>query len=213
VATWRDALTPDELTLFRLAGYGRPVGFGDRPAALVIDVEYSFTGQTPEPILQAIRKSRYSCGERAWRSLPHIGRFLEAARRSRVPVFYTHGIPSGSDARSSGGGPIVAEVEPQPGDVIIAKPGPSAFFGTPLTGHLVRLRADTLLVAGCTTSGCVLATVIDGFSYGYRTIVVEECVFDRAETPHRVSLFDMNAKYADVLPLADVEAWLKQRAP
>ncbi len=215
MAAWREALTPDELTLFRLAGYGRRRGFGDTPAALVVDVEYSFTGEAPEPVLQAIRRSRYSCGERAWQCLPSIRRFLDAARRSRVPIFYTHGIPNagGAGPLARDSGPIVTEVEPKPGDVVLAKAAPSAFFGTPLVGHLVRLRVDTLLVAGCTTSGCVLATVIDGFSYGYRTIVVEDCVFDRAETPHRVSLFDMNAKYADVLPLAEIEAWLGRRTP
>lgn len=213
LGTWREALTPDELTLFRLAGYGQRVGFGDRPAALVIDVEYSFTGEAPEPILQAIRKSRYSCGERAWQCLPSIRHFLDVVRQGRVPVFYTHGMSGGGGPSRGARGPIVAEIAPAPGDVVIPKAAPSAFFGTSLAGHLVRLRIDTLLVAGCTTSGCVLATVIDGFSYGYRTVVVEDCVFDRAETPHRVSLFDMDAKYADVLPLADVEAWLKARTP
>ena len=209
MSSWRDALGADEVRLFELAGYGRPVGFGDRPAALVVDVEYGFTGETAEPILQAIRRSRYSCGERAWHCLPAIGRFLAAVRASGVPVIYTHG--AGSGGAPGPRGPIVAEVAPRDGDVVIPKAAPSAFFGTPLVSYLTRLRVDTLLVAGCTTSGCVLATVLDAFSYGYRTVVVEDCVFDRAETPHRVSLFDMNAKYADVLPLAEVEAWLNRR--
>ena len=104
MSTWRDALTSDELKLFREAGYGRRVGFGNRPAALVIDVEYSFTGATPEPVFLAIRRSRYSCGDRAWQCFPAIQRFLEAVRLAKVPIFYTHGISEDGQPGLSRGG-------------------------------------------------------------------------------------------------------------
>ena len=103
---------------------------------------------------------------------------------------------------------IVAEIAPAPGDIVVEKSRPSAFFGTDLPGHLVLLRADTLLVAGGTTSGCVRATVMDAFSLGYRVAIVHECTFDRAMVPHKVNLFDMHAKYANVLSLDESLAYL-----
>jgi nicotinamidase-related amidase len=96
---------------------------------------------------------------------------------------------------------------------VIRKERASAFFGTLLPTHLVNMGADTLIVSGCTTSGCVRATVIDGFSYGYKMFVVEECVFDRGQASHKVNLFDMNAKYATVLPLTRVLGYLKTLRP
>jgi nicotinamidase-related amidase len=92
-------------------------------------------------------------------------------------------------------------VLPRESETIIEKTKPSAFFGTPLLSYLVALGVDTLIVTGSTTSGCVRATVLDAFSNNFRTIVVEEGVFDRADLPHRANLFDMQSKYADVFPL------------
>jgi nicotinamidase-related amidase len=91
------------------------------------------------------------------------------------------------------------DIEPQTGDIFIGKSKPSAFFGTMLVPYLVDLNADSLLVCGSTTSGCVRATVVDGFSYNYRMAVVKECTFDRFESSHAVNLFDMHMKYADVV--------------
>ena len=107
---------------------------------------------------------------------------------------------------------IVAEIAPRAGELVIAKAGASAFFGTHLAAHLIKRGVDTVLMAGCTTSGCVRASVIDSHDYGFRTIVVEECVFDRALVPHRANLFDMEAKYAGVESLAEVLAYLEQPA-
>jgi nicotinamidase-related amidase len=84
---------------------------------------------------------------------------------------------------------------------VILKDKPSVFFGTPLMSYLHELQVDTLLVVGTTTSGCVRATVVDAFSYNFKVVVVEECVFDRGQISHKVNLFDMQAKYADVVPL------------
>lgn len=84
------------------------------------------------------------------------------------------------------------------------------YFGTPLVSYLNDLRIDTLIVAGSTTSGCVRATVTDAFSYNFRVVIPEECVFDRSPASHAMSLHDMGAKYAHVLPLAEVVAWVEQ---
>jgi isochorismate hydrolase len=99
---------------------------------------------------------------------------------------------------------FVAEVAPNPEDVLLPKKHPSAFFGTPLVSHLVDLGADMLVVTGCTTSGCVRGTVVDAFAYNFRVLVPQECVYDRSATSHAVNLFDMASKYADVAPIADV---------
>jgi len=104
---------------------------------------------------------------------------------------------------------IDSRVARQPEDFVISEKMPSVFFGTNLTILLTRLQIDTLIVTGCTTSGCVRATVVDGCSSGYRVIVPRECVGDRAQVPHEVNLFDMDQKYADVVPLQEVISYLE----
>ena len=108
------------------------------------------------------------------------------------------------------GNDIIPPIAPHAIDVVIAKNKPSVFFGTLLAAYLVDLQADSLIVCGSTTSGCIRATVIDGFSYNYRMSVVEECTFDRSEASHAINLFDMHQKYADVVALDQVLAYLDQ---
>ena len=105
---------------------------------------------------------------------------------------------------------IIDEVEPIDGEAVLRKSSPSAFWGTPLTGHLNYLGVDTIITCGESTSGCVRASVVDGCTNRYRMVVVEECVFDRTEAAHAMNLFDMDQKYADVLPLADVLEWIAE---
>jgi nicotinamidase-related amidase len=113
-------------------------------------------------------------------------------------------------SQAQDGNEIVHEIAPQDGDIVILKDKPSVFFGTPLMSYLHELQVDTLLVAGTTTSGCVRATVVDAFSYNFKVAVVEECVFDRGQTSHKVNLFDMQAKYADVVPLEAALSYLDE---
>jgi len=210
---WDGLLGADELEVYRRAGYGRLPDPGRRPALLVVDVEYNFTGDKREPILASIAKFRNSCGEAAWRSIPKIARLLRAARSRGLPIVYTHGFPQTSGAtrhEARKGTEIVRELAPRSDDTVYRKEAASAFFGTPLAGRLVGWGVDTVLVAGCTTSGCVRASVIDAQAYRFRTVVVEECVFDRAITPHRLNLFDIAQKYALVRSLEHVEAWLRR---
>jgi nicotinamidase-related amidase len=103
---------------------------------------------------------------------------------------------------------IPERIAPRNGDVVIRKTKPSVFYGTPLLASLVDRRVDTVIVTGCTTSGCVRATVVDAFSNGFATIVVEDGVFDRGELSHAVNLFDMDQKYADVIDLDQTLAYL-----
>jgi maleamate amidohydrolase len=212
MSIWEGLVTRDEQEVYRRAGYGRPRGFGRRPALLVVDIEYNFTGERPEPILDAIARFKDSCGPYAWAAIPHIQRLLELARRRGVPVFYTHGLPPpGVDAATDRGTAIIDELKPRPDEAVLAKAAPSAFFGTPLAAWLVGAQVDTVIVAGATTSGCVRATVLDSYSYRFQTVVPVEAVFDRAETPHRLNLFDMAMKYAHVAPVSEVATWLSER--
>jgi nicotinamidase-related amidase len=230
MAIWDDVLTERDKQVFGAAGYGKPQGFGRRPAVIVVDVNYNFVGDVPEPILDSIKKYRNSCGEEGWQGVAQIQHLLEAARAARVPIFYstapsrqtalTAGRWHGKNSRGSedfhpqarDGNEIVREIAPQAGDMVILKDKPSVFFGTPLMSYLHELQVDTLLIAGTTTSGCVRATVVDAFSDNFKVVVVEECVFDRGETSHKINLFDMQAKYADVVPLDAALSYLGEIA-
>jgi maleamate amidohydrolase len=221
---WDAFLTERDRQVFAASGFGVHAGFGARPAILVVDVTYNFCGDRREPILESIKRWPNSCGEDAWDALPRIRPLLDAGRTKGIPIIYTRGTmrDDGWDGGSwwwkmarleetgakvtrrradVDGNQIMAEIAPQPHDLVIQKLKPSAFHGTPLVSFLALLRADSLLVAGTTTSGCVRASVIDAFSENYRVAVIEEGCFDRSQASHAVSLCDMHAKYADVIGL------------
>ncbi|MFQ5683963.1 MAG: isochorismatase family protein [Candidatus Binatia bacterium] len=221
MAIWDDILTERDKEVFAKSGYGKRAGFGQRPAVLVIDMNYNFVGDRPEPILESVERFRNSCGEEGWQGVYRIRDLLDGARKKHLPIFYTTAQEKGSavtvgrwqgknrrsteDLRNewSKTNEIVEEIAPQDGEVIVRKQKPSAFFGTALMSMLNEVHADSVLVTGCTTSGCVRASVIDAFSYNFRVSVVEECVFDRGQASHKINLFDMNAKYADVISLRE----------
>ncbi len=227
---WDRFLTDRDRQVFALGGYGRRYGFGVRPALLIIDVTYGFVGDRPAPVLESVKKWRHSCGQAGWDAIPQIQAILEAARARQIPVIYTHeeyradladrGVwgeknsrtGEGTDAEGSLGVQIVSQLAPVPGDWHLYKKNASAFFGTNLASLLIGLSVDTVVVTGCTTSGCVRATVVDGQSYNFRMIVPEEAVFDRGEASHAISLWDVNAKYADVVPVAETIEYF-QRLP
>jgi maleamate amidohydrolase len=199
---------------FQDAGYGgRTVGFGVRPAIVTIDFQLGFT----HPDWSSGRSPHIQ------RAVEHTQRLLEVARPLKIPVascnvawaserdmgywkvdalyqgFFFYGHPATRfDPRIS---------DPDY-DFQFTKGAPSIFFGTPLVTFLTKQRVDTLIICGCTTSGCVRASVIDSFSYGYRTIVPEECVGDMEEQPHRDNLRDVGRRYADVVRLEDVISYL-----
>ena len=231
-APWDDVLGEVDRTVFETAGWGRRAGFGARPAIVVIDVNYNVAGAGPEPVLESIRKWRYACGPEAWtRSIPAIVQILEVARRKRLPVIYTTnprrpdgfdlGVWNDKSYRSADvvdvlghkGNEIVAEVAPEDGDIFIEKRKPSAFFGTPLMSHLTMLRADSLILFGSTTSGCVRATAVDGVSFDLRVTIPHEACFDRSQLSHKVALMDVHMKYCDVTDTADVLENLESLPP
>jgi len=214
---WDGIISDDEQRAYHAAGFGRPSGLGTRPALLIIDVQYRTVGTTPRPFWEAINEFSTSCGEVGWNAVRNIEPLLALFRQKSWPVLYPHvarkvATDGGRLAEkvpaimniADHGYDFVAEVAPAPGDVLLPKKHPSAFFGTPLVSHLVDLGADMLVVTGCTTSGCVRGTVVDAFAYNFRVLVPQECVYDRSATSHAVNLFDMASKYADVAPIADV---------
>jgi maleamate amidohydrolase len=219
---WTGIISEDEQKAYAAAGFGRASGLGQRPALLIIDVQYRTVGLTARPFWEAVKEFPTSCGEAGWKAVEHIVPLLREFRAHDWPVLYPHVAPK--QAYDGGrlaekipsimgipaeGYEFVREVAPVEGDILIPKKHPSAFFGTTLASYLVDLGVDTLVVTGCTTSGCVRGTVVDAFSYSYHVAVPEECVYDRSVTSHAVNLFDIDQKYADVMPVSALLAALR----
>lgn len=228
---WDDFLTARDRAVFEAAGYGARAGFGERPALLVIDVNWAFCGDRPEPVLDSIKRWRNSCGEDAWTAMPHLRLLIDACHDKGVPVIYTtasmradnwdagswrwKNVRGDEDADRTDpadddldGNEIVAAIAPSANDIVVFKQKPSGFFGSNLASYLTLLRCDSVIVTGATTSGCVRATVLDAFSLNYRVTVAEEACFDRSQASHAVNLCDMQAKYADVMKTAEVLSYL-----
>jgi nicotinamidase-related amidase len=226
--SWRDAIGERDRAVYAAAGYGKRVTPGTRPVLLVVDVTYGFTGRQRLPILEAIATYPNACGEAAWDAVGVIERLLPPVRALGRPVVYSAGFaqlgvrgvglwaekhPIANQAPADQHD-IPEAIAPRDGaDVLLPKTKPSLFHGTPLLELLVRAGADTLIVTGGTTSGCIRATVLDAFSYNFPVLVVEDGVFDRGELSHAVNLFDMDQKYANVLPADDVLRYLAELPP
>jgi maleamate amidohydrolase len=212
-AGWEKYLTERDRALLKATSWAkqRPFGLGDNPAVLVVDLYYAALGLPRQDILDAVADWPSACGADGWAAVDRTAPLLGAAREAGAPVIYFHATPAryGRWNRKPGSAltpkstvdpnAIVAEVAPQPDDVVLAKIGPSCFHGTPLDTILRAGGHDTLLVAGEATSGCVRSTVVDACTRGYRVGVVGDCCFDRFEASHWLSLFDLDQKYADVL--------------
>jgi maleamate amidohydrolase len=217
---WDGVFSEDELAIASRGGYGRRVGSRGRPALLIVDVVRGFTGDEGETMAEGLAKYRQCCGPSAWLAIPAIVRLRDRFREAGWPIIFTRAAPesepsaiqlaknrraaSTTSSTRALANEFLPELLPSPADVVIEKPRPSAFFGTPLLDILRQQRVGRLIVTGCTTSGCVRATVNDGFANDLPMLVPHEGVFDRFATSHRVNLFDMNAKYADVVSIADL---------
>jgi maleamate amidohydrolase len=202
----------DDLTENYRGTFDGSLGLGKAPALILVDfVEAYFDTQSPF----------YSGVESA---LASALRLRDAARAAGIPVIYTNVVyqPGGADGgvfyrklpalkvfdegSPLGGWP--AGLEPGEGEVVLSKQYPSAFFGTDLKELLTGQGADTLIMTGVTTSGCIRATCVDAMSHGFIPIVVADACGDRHEAPHAANLFDMQSKYADVVSEAAVMAYL-----
>ena len=192
--------------------WGNRIGFGERPALLVIDFLQGYTTEGA-PL--------YAPG--VVRAVAETVELLDTARRNGVPVVHTniryhpgHFADGGVWVRKAPvmkdmveGNPLAAfcpEVAPLPEEVVISKQYASAFFGTSLAPMLHAMGIDTVVLTGCSTSGCIRASAVDAVQHGFRTIVVRDCVGDRHDGPHEANLFDIDSKYGDVVNKRDALA-------
>jgi maleamate amidohydrolase len=206
----------NELDIYRRQGFAMPMGLGKAPAVLVIDFVLGFTDPA------------HFGGGNIGDAIGRTTELLAIARSHGWPVAHTRVVyaDDGSDAgafamkvpallgltETSALSQIVPEVAPLPGEAVFRKRHASAFFGTDLAAWLAFRRVDTVLVAGCTTSGCVRASVVDASAHNMRPVVVTDCVGDRAMGPHEANLFDMGQKYADLMSVEELRATLARNA-
>ncbi len=200
-----------------LGGFGGRGGFGTRPALAVVDMSVGFTD--PE--------SPLACDLEG--PVESVARLLEAARRPRIPVVFTTVSYRESDKLTAAtfldkapalltleAGSRWTEIDPRiaplPSEPVLTKLFASGFFGTPLASLLTAAGVDTLIVAGASTSGCVRSTVVDALQYGFRPVVPREAVGDRNPDAHEANLYDVDAKYGDVLPVEEVLEYLDEVA-
>lgn len=213
MAIWDDVIPPEERALYDRGGWGGVSGFGVRPALLVVDMYTAFV----DPAYP------YSSPD-APAAVDAIGRLLRQGRASGVPVFYSRADRARNAAergRWKGTGreqpvmtrpeafQIIPELAPLPTESVVVKTAPSAFHGTYLLGLLVHQNVDTVIVTGAVTSGCVRATAVDAFSFGFRVAVPVECVYDRGRTSHKVALWDIYTRYGDVISVEDALTYLR----
>lgn len=209
---WEEVIDDEIRQIF--TNYDRALGLGENPALLCIDNYNAVFGDAPKPVLEAMEEFPSSCGLAAWEAIEPTRRLMYAAREEGMPVIHTTSDDASRSSRSQiastkrkrsasedpeWGHAFFHDLQPEEDELVIYKSRASAFYGTPLPAHLVQTGIDTLIVCGNSTSGCVRASVVDAYSAGYKVAVVEECVFDRNWLSHRVNLFDLNSKYADVV--------------
>jgi maleamate amidohydrolase len=207
-------MSQDLNEFYRKRGLSQRVGFGERPALLIIDFINAFT-QPESPLAADFTKE-----------IDATRQLLDVARARKLLIFFT--TTEYEDGYASAGVfikkvpslevlrkgswmvQVDARLEPRPSEHLLVKSYASAFFGTSLASTLTAARVDTLIMSGCTTSGCVRASAVDGCQYGFKTIVTAEAVGDRAQPPHDANLFDIDAKYGDVVSLAETLEYLKK---
>jgi maleamate amidohydrolase len=212
----RSTMTAQSLdSNYARAGFHNRLGFGVSPALVMVDFAQAYF-ERGSPLYAGVEAA-----------LASALRVREAAHRARVPVILTRvlykkgGVDGGIFFRKTPplacfeeGNPLgdwAQGLQPQPDEIVLTKQYPSAFFNTGLAAMLTTLRVDTVLLTGLSTSGCVRATCVDACSSGFRPIVIREAVGDRDPRPHEANLYDMNAKYGDVVEEAECLDYL--RAP
>ena len=208
---WKDIVDDEILEIYE--PYRREVHVGRNPAVLAIDLYNKADQGGSRPLREVNRRYPGTCGQNAWKAIEPTQALLAAARRAGLPVIYTtrHAETDGvrSTHRRMGKEAeelyhIKEELTPLPGELVIYKERASGFIGTPLIAHLRKIGADSLIILGESTSGCVRASTVDAYSYGFHNVVVEECTYDRSMLSHKVNLFDLHHKYADVMHVDEV---------
>jgi nicotinamidase-related amidase len=215
---WRDVYDPEVLAAS--AKYARETRVGESPALLLVDL-YNFVYDGGNRPLREIQDDYPgTCGEHAWAAIEPTKRLIAAARAAAIPIIYltrktttgiastTRGFPKARGGLKADAYDIRADFAPQPGDTIIFKERASGFYGTPMIAYLNKLRVRSLIMCGESTSGCLRNTVQDAYMNGYHVSIAEECAFDRNLLSHKVNLFDMHHKYADVIQTEEIVRYL-----
>lgn len=216
---WKDIIPPEILKVY--APYQRKTYVGGPAALVLIDLYNLVFEGGARPVHELVEKHPSSCGEYAHAAIEPIKALIAACRQARVPVIHvTYDDRPETDHKSMHptnrpkpkydalAYRIRDDFRPLPDEQFVYKKRASAFYGTPLNSSLVQLGIRSVIVAGETTSGCVRASAVDSYSEGFHTVVVEECVFDRSIVSHKVNLFDLHHKYADVMKVDEVIAAL-----
>jgi maleamate amidohydrolase len=218
---WNDIMPAADLKLYSC--YARTTHVGPRPALLAIDLYNLVYRGGPHSPYELDPAYPNSCGYFAHRAIEPTKRLFAAARKAAVPIFYctqetrpnnrpqravstrrqNMALPSENDDYG-----IYHEFTPQATDIVIRKQRASVFNGTPIVSHLTTLGVNSLIICGESTSGCVRASSVDAYSFGFHVSLVEECTFDRSELIHKVNLFDLHHKYVDVMHVDEVIAHL-----
>jgi nicotinamidase-related amidase len=222
-AVWSVLLSDRDRRVIANAGYGASRGLGGVPLLVAIDCQYNYIG-ADEPVDEQQDRWPAGGGEGAWDAVRAIAKLLDTARQAGVPILYTRNVQKRTvrfdsfvgkstwDKRATldeaAGSKIVDEIAPREGDLVLDKSYASAFYGTPLLTYLVGLGADTLLITGVSTSGCVRATAVDAVTRGYKVAVVADAVADRITASHQVALLDLWMKYTDVVDSASAARYL-----
>ena len=220
---WMRIIPEDERKTYQSAGFVPSLEIGQKPCLIVVDVTYGFTGSEGLTLAEAMAEFHTACGPAGWEAMPRIARLIGLFRSFGLPIVFTRSdldatAFAGKATNSKRSGRPTAKfnefppaIMPRESEWVLEKTKASAFFQTPLSAYLVKQGVDTAVVCGVSTSGCVRASAVDAFSHGFPTVVVDDCCFDRYSFAHSANLFDLQAKYAAVLSLNELEQILTPR--
>ena len=214
---WKDVIPEYDIRTY--SPYARDTFVGSNPGLLVIDLyNLVYKGGSKMPH-ELDSEHPNSCGIYAHDAIEPTKDLIASCRQAKIPIFYVTAQFSPHRVNSTKRQGIQLKEHdyeihdafaPEAEDLVLRKERPSSFFGTPLIAHINERKVNSLIVCGESTSGCVRASVLEGHMLGKHISVVEECVFDRSEIVHKVNLFDMHHKYADVMKLEDVKNQLNK---
>lgn len=220
---WAPLLTPRDREFLAQRDV-KPRGFGTKPVLLVIDMQYTACGDRDEPLLEMVKRWPGGCGHEAWEGIRNQQQLIPACRAAGIPIIYTRYIPQliqfdgfAKKRTQPAQQPdpnelrwqIMQEIAPEPDDIVLDKSYASVLFGTPLISWLIAMGADTTILVGNSTGGCVRASAVDLITHNFNVAVVEDCVFDRVELSHAAALLDLWMKYCDVVFMDEVLEYVR----
>lgn len=223
MSNWEAVVPESEREIYSLAGFGKSARWDGRPALVVVDALWSFIGHKPVNVLEAIKEYPTACGKPGWDGMDKIAIALEFFRAASLPIVYVCADGSLRDVygattrtrkpvspQDNDAFEIPEMIAPLAGEPIVKKTKASGFFRTPLDVLLRKIDVDTILLSGCTTSGCIRATAVDAHSLGFETVLLEDAIWDRSWFSHAVSLYELSMKYASVATVGDATSQIER---